>query len=72
MNAKHPTKTNLTAPWLTARMRNGRRRIEALGWRRLAAIYASAQPGSATRKAINVEARRCGYTPSIILTLNAK
>ena len=62
----------LTADWLTARMRNGRRRIEVLGWKRLAAIYYANKPGSAIRKAINAEARRCGYTPSTILALNAE
>ncbi len=61
-----------TTNWLTARMRNGRRRIEVLGWKRLAAIYYANRPGSAIRKAINVEARRCGYTPSTILALNAE
>ena len=61
----------VTAEWLTARMRNGRRRVEVLGWKRLAAIYAANRPGSAIRQAINAEARRCGYTPSTILALNA-
>ncbi len=68
-------KTNvaaITAEWLTAKMRNGRRRIEVLGWKRLAAIYYANKPGSAIRKAINAEARRCGYTPSTILALNAE
>lgn len=66
--------TNLaavTAEWLTARMRNGRRRVEVLGWKRLAAIYQANRPGSAIRNAINAEARRCGYTPTTILALNA-
>ena len=63
---------SVTAEWLTARMRNGRRRVEVLGWKRLAAIYKSHAPGSAVRKAINAEARRCGYTPSTILALNAE
>ena len=62
----------VTADWLTARMRNGRRRVEVLGWKRLAAIYYANKPGSAIRKAINAEARRCGYTPSTILALNAE
>ena len=61
-----------TAAWLTARMRNGRRRVEVLGWKRLAAIYAAVKPGSDIRKAINAEARRCGYTPRTILALNAE
>ncbi len=62
----------VTAEWLTARMRNGRRRVEVLGWKRLAAIYAANRPGSAIRQTINAEARRCGYTPSTILALNAE
>lgn len=62
----------VTAEWLTARMRNGRRRVEVLGWTRLAAIYYASKPGSAVRQAINAEARRCGYTPSTILALNAE
>jgi hypothetical protein len=63
--------TTETAEWLTAKTRNGRRRIETFGWKRLAAIYDANRPGSKIRKAINAEARRCGYTPSTILTLNA-
>jgi len=58
--------------WLTATMRNGRRRIETLGCKRLAAIYYTNRPGSRIRKAINAEARRCGYTPSTILAMNAE
>ena len=61
-----------THEWLTARGRGGRRRVETLGWKRLAAIYAAAAPGSAGRKAINAEARRCGYTPRTILAINAE
>ena len=62
----------VTAEWLTAYGRNGQRRIETLGWKRLAAIYYANRPGSAIRKAINAECRRCGYTPSTILNLNAE
>lgn len=62
----------ITAEWLTGRMRNGRRRVEVLGWKRLAAIYYANKPANAIRKAINAEARRCGYTPSTILSLNAE
>jgi hypothetical protein len=62
----------VTADWLTARMRNGRRRVEVLGWKRLATIYYANKPGSAIRNAINAETRRCGYTPSTILALNAE
>ena len=58
--------------WLTATMRNGRRRIEVLGWKRLARIYDANRPSSKIRKAINAEARRCGYTPRNILALNAE
>ena len=31
----------VTAEWLTSRARNGRQRVECLGWKRLAAIYAA-------------------------------
>ena len=66
-------KTNTeTHEWLMAQGRDGRRRIEKLGWRRLARIYLAARPGSAIRKAINTEARRCGYTPRTILALHAE
>ncbi|MBL7134355.1 MAG: hypothetical protein ISS78_09690 [Phycisphaerae bacterium] len=65
-------KNTPTHAWLTATMRSGRRRIETLGWKRLAGIYYAARPGSKVRKAINAEARRCGYTPSTILALNAE
>ena len=58
--------------WLTAMMRNGRRRIEVLGWKRLAAIYCASRPGSRIRKTIEAEARRCGYTPRTILGLNVE
>ena len=59
-----------TLEWLTATMRNGRRRIETLGWKRLARIYAANAPHSPIRKAIEREARRCGYTPRTILALH--
>jgi hypothetical protein len=58
--------------WLMARGRDGRRRIEKLGWKRLAAIYYTHRPASDVRKAIQAEARRCGYTPSTILALHAE
>ena len=69
-NAKTPTTE--AHEWLTATMRNGRRRIETLGWKRLARIYLANAPGSKIRKAIDAEARRCGYTPRTILALNAQ
>ena len=62
----------VTAEWLTSRGRNGRRHVEVLGWKRLATIYTASAPGSDVRKAIEAEARRCGYTPSTILALNAE
>lgn len=73
---KTTRKTTKNAPetykWLMATMRNGHgRRIERLSWKRLAAIYYANRPGSRIRKAINREARRCGYTPRTILALNA-
>ena len=61
-----------THEWLMAMGRDGRRRIERLGWKRLAGIYLAARPGSAVRKAINAEARRCGYTPRTIIALHAE
>jgi len=66
------TNATMTAKYLTTKNRAGRRPVEALGWKRLAAIYAAARPGSAIRQAINAEARRCGYTPSTILALHAE
>ena len=71
-NAKEQTMKKNTYQWLTATMKNGRRRIELLGWKRLAGIYFANKPGSRIRKAINAEARRCGYTPGTILALNAE
>jgi hypothetical protein len=50
----------IAADDLTARMRNGCRRIECLGWNRVATIYWANKPGSDVRKVINAEARRCG------------
>ena len=61
-----------THGWLMARGRDGRRRVEKLGWKRLARIYLANRPGSRMRKAINAEARRCGYTPRTIIALNAE
>lgn len=63
---------NATNKTTTARQAAGFRRIERMGWKRLAAIYQAAEPGSAVRRAINAEARRCGYTPRVILALNAE
>ena len=60
-----------TLEWLMHTNRQGHKRIEILGWRRLAKIYYANQPNSAIRKAIETEARKCGYTPSVILGLNA-
>ena len=61
----------ITAEWLDSRGRNGRRHVEVLGWKRLAALYYANKPGSAVRKSIEREARRCGYTPRVILAINA-
>ena len=64
-------KANATAKWLLARNRKGVRRVEILGWKRLAGLYLAAKPGSDVRRIITNEARRCGYTPSTIIALNA-
>ena len=72
-NAKEKAvKKTETHDWLMARGRDGRRRIEKLGWKRLARIYLANVPGSRIRKAINAEARRCGYTPRTIIGLHAE
>ena len=65
------TKANETVRWLMAKNRKGVRRVEILGWRRLAHLYLAAKPGSDVRRVITNEARRCGYTPTTILALNA-
>ena len=68
------TKRNATGTetheWLMARGRDGVRRIEKLGWSRLARIYTANRPNSPVRKAINAECRRLGYTPRMILGIN--
>ena len=58
-----------TYEWLMTKTRLGRR-IERLGWRRLARIYWAG--GAKVRRVIRNEARRCGYTPSTILALHAE
>ena len=65
------TRTTETYEWLMAEGRGGERRIEKLGWKRLARIYDANRPNSPIRRAINAEARRLGYTPRVILGLNA-
>jgi len=61
-----------TAAWLTGRYRNGRRRVEVLGWKKLAGMWNTARPGGPVRRAIAAECRRCGYRPTTILSLNAE
>lgn len=67
---RNATRTE-TYEWLMARGRDGVRRIEKLGWPRLARIYNANRPNSPVRKAINAECRRLGYTPHVILGINA-
>ena len=64
------TKMTETYEWMMTKTRLGRR-IERLGWKRLAKMYFGARAGSRIRKAINAEARRCGFTPRRILAMNA-
>ena len=72
-NAKDKRAKNAeTLEWLMAVGRDGRPRVEKLGWKRLARLYYASRPGSPIRKAINAEARRCGYTPRTIIALNAE
>lgn len=67
------TKTNAkNAQDAAIRKALGGRRIDRVSWKTLARVYYAAKPGSPVRKAINAEARRCGYTPSTILALNAE
>lgn len=68
--AKRKTAGTETYEWLMARGRDGARRIEKLGWPRLARIYNANRPNSPVRKAINAECRRLGYTPRMILGIN--
>jgi hypothetical protein len=62
--------STVTYGWLMARGRDGRRRIEKLGWKRLAAICVAKHSDRQIRHAIQAEARRCGYTPSTILAIH--
>ena len=71
-DAMKTNRKKTTRQWLMTVGRNGRRRIEKLGWKRLAGIYAANEPGSAIRKAIQREARRCGYTTKTIIALHAE
>ena len=66
-----PEPTPESLEWLMAENR-GRPRIQGLGWKRLARIYLANRPGSAIRRAIEREARRCGYTPRTILALHSE
>jgi hypothetical protein len=59
-----------TCEWLMHKGRTGTRRIETLGWGRLARIFNTSEPNSAVRRIILAECRRCGYTPRMILGLN--
>jgi hypothetical protein len=58
-----------TVAWLTGTMWRGRPRIEALSWRKLAAIHEYTTDAE-VRRVIRREARRCGYTPNTILGLH--
>ena len=69
--SKRTNNTPGTYEWLMARTRLGRR-METLGWKRLARLYYANPPGSKIRKAIDAEARRCGYTPRTILSIHAE
>ncbi|MCG3178328.1 MAG: hypothetical protein BIFFINMI_00655 [Phycisphaerae bacterium] len=64
--------TKINANDAAIRKTLGGRRIDRVSWKTLARVYYAAKPGSTIRKAINAEARRCGYTPSTILALHAE
>ena len=55
--------------WLMTRTRRGLRRIQTLGWGKLARIHSQGDRND--RSAIEREARRCGYEPATILGLNS-
>jgi hypothetical protein len=59
-----------TREWLNATGRDGYRRVERLGWTRLARIFRQNKPNGPERKLILAEARRLGYTPTVILAIN--
>jgi hypothetical protein len=60
-----------TLEWLTAVTRKGLPRIQTLSWGRLGQIYRSKQATPAVRRAIEREARACGYRPQSVMSLNA-
>ena len=60
-----------TIKWLTAPNRSGVPRLRTLSWGRLNRIYRARSATPAVRKAIEREARLCGYRPASILSLNA-
>jgi hypothetical protein len=45
-------------------------RIKRLSWKRLAEIYFDDRTTNDVKEMIEREARRCGYSPKTILTLN--
>lgn len=69
-------KTNTTGSqkaslgWLMANGRDGQPRLRKLTWGRLARIYNARRADRKVRRAIEREARRCGYTPATVLGLN--
>jgi hypothetical protein len=76
-NAMKTTKTNATGKrndthakaspeWLMAKGRSGEPRIRRLTWSRLGRIYRSKAATRATRRLIEREARRCGYSPATV------
>ena len=60
-----------TIGWLLAKSRAELPRIQTLSWGRLNRIYNARTATPAIRKAIEREARLCGYRPTSILILNA-
>jgi len=56
--------------WLMTPSRRGELRLRTLSWGRLARIYYAKKTDPAVRRAICREARKCGYEPLTILSLN--
>ena len=72
MSSRTRTRTKpATLGWLLAPNRNGAPRIQTLSWGRLNRIYNARSATPTIRKAIEREARLCGYRPASILSLNA-
>lgn len=73
MKTTKTQKVCATLAWLKDEGRTkGLPRIKTLAWSQLARIYDRQPVGSPIRRAIEREARWCGYTPRTILALHRR